>query len=128
MCSAQTDADPHLFCPARRRVLVAKTVKTKAAGAGGVGGRMGEEQVGHELAARPEWSESGGSIQRTFAFKTFVEAMAFVNKAAAAAEAMQHHPDILIRYNKVTMTLSTHDASGVTMKDFELATKMDGMI
>ncbi|MFN0011893.1 MAG: 4a-hydroxytetrahydrobiopterin dehydratase [Phycisphaerales bacterium] len=89
---------------------------------------MGEEQVGHELAARPEWSESGGSIQRTFAFKTFVEAMAFVNKAAAAAEAMQHHPDILIRYNKVTMTLSTHDAGGITMKDFDLATKMDGMI
>lgn len=114
-------------------MIVAKTAKSRpAAPSGSVAvnphGRLSDEQVAHELAARPEWSETGGSIQRTFAFKTFVEAMAFVNKAAAAAEAAQHHPDILIRYSKVTMTLSTHDASGITKKDFDLAAKMDAMV
>lgn len=89
--------------------------------------RLSEEQVGQALEQRPDWSESGGAIQRTFAFKNFVEAMKFVDAVADAAEAAQHHPDILIRYNKVTMTLSTHDAGGITQKDFDLAAKMDAM-
>ena len=76
----------------------------------------------------PEWAEVGGSIQRTFGFPNFVAAMEFVNKVAAAAEADQHHPDILIRYNKVTMSLNTHDAGGITAKDFALAAKMDAMV
>ena len=89
--------------------------------------RMNDEQVAAALAALPEWSLAGEAIQRTYAFKNFVESVAFVNKAAAAAEAANHHPDILIRYNKVTMTLSTHDAGGITRRDFDLAGKMDGM-
>ena len=112
---------------------MAKTAKPRplshaGAAAAGAHGRMSDEQIAHELAARQEWSETGGSIQRTFAFKTFVEAMAFVNKVAAAAEAAQHHPDVLIRYSKVTINLSTHDASGITKKDFDLAARIDGMI
>ena len=71
------------------------------------------------------WSRIGDEIQRTFSFKDFVEAMAFVQKVATEAEADQHHPDILIRYNKVTLTLSTHDAGGITHKDFDLASKID---
>lgn len=90
--------------------------------------KMGPEQIAAALAARPEWSESGGAIHRTFAFSNFVQAMDFVNKVAVAAEAANHHPDVLIRYNKVTMTLSTHDAGGITTKDFDLAAKMDGMV
>ena len=69
----------------------------------------------------PEWSEAGGSIQRTYQFDDFVQAIAFVNKVADAAEAAQHHPDILVRYNKVTLTLTTHDAGGITDNDFSLA-------
>jgi len=99
-----------------------------AAPGAGDAARLDPRQIASELASRPEWSDSGGTIQRTFAFKSFVESMAFVNKVAAAAEAMNHHPDILIRYNKVTMTLSTHDAGGITRKDFELAAKMDAML
>lgn len=71
------------------------------------------------------WSRIGDEIQRTFSFKDFVESMAFVQKVATEAEADQHHPDILIRYNKVTLTLSTHDAGGITQKDFDLARKID---
>lgn len=90
--------------------------------------KLSEGEIENHLASRPEWSETGGAIQRTYQFKTFVDSMRFVNKAAEAAEADQHHPDILIRYNKVTMTLSTHDAGGITAKDFALAAKMDAMV
>ena len=65
--------------------------------------------------------DTGETIQRTYQFSDFVKAMGFVGKVADAAEKNQHHPDILIRYNKVTLTLSTHDAGGITMKDFDLA-------
>lgn len=87
--------------------------------------KMTESQVQDALKAVPDWSETGGAIQRTFQFKDFVEAMKFVNRVAEQAEADQHHPDVLIRWNKVTLTLSTHDASGITDKDFALATKSD---
>ena len=92
------------------------------------GGAMTDEQALAELANRPDWSLVGETIQRTFAFADFKSAMAFVDKVADAAESMNHHPDIMIRYNKVTMTLSTHDAGGITAKDFELASKMDAMV
>jgi 4a-hydroxytetrahydrobiopterin dehydratase len=68
------------------------------------------------------WSQPGEEIQRTFRFKDFVAAMAFVERIAARAEAVQHHPDILIRYSRVTLSLSTHDAGGISEKDFEFAT------
>ncbi len=89
--------------------------------------KLTDAQITGMLTARPDWSESGGAIQRTFHFKDFVEAMTFVDKVAVAAEAAQHHPDILIRYNKVTLSLNTHDAGGITEKDFDLAAKIDAM-
>ncbi len=73
----------------------------------------------------PEWSESGGKIQRTYQFADFLDAMRFVNAVADAAEQMQHHPDILVRWNKVTLTVMTHDAGGITEKDFALAARAD---
>lgn len=89
--------------------------------------KMTDEQVKDHLAKLPEWSEFNGQIQRTYQFKDFVESMAFVNKVADRAEADQHHPDILVRWNKVTLTLSTHDAGGITEKDFALAGAADVM-
>jgi len=87
--------------------------------------KMTEPRVIEALKAAPEWSLVGEAIQRTFQFKDFVTAMRFVNAVAEAAEASQHHPDILIRYSRVTLTLATHDASGITDKDFELAKRSD---
>lgn len=92
--------------------------------------RMNEADVKQSLKSVPDWSGNGGStgsIQRTYQFKDFVESMKFVNAVAAAAEASQHHPDILIRWNKVTLTLSTHDAGGITPLDFALAAKSDAL-
>ena len=54
--------------------------------------------------------------------------MAFVNRVAGLAEDLQHHPDIMIRYNKVTLTLSTHDAGGITERDFKMARVTDGVV
>lgn len=77
------------------------------------------------LAVRPEWSLVGDTIQRTFQFADFLVAMRFVNAVAEEAERAQHHPDLLIRYSRVTLTLETHDANGITAKDFALAQKAD---
>lgn len=83
------------------------------------------EQVEHSLRTVPDWSEVSEAIQRTYRFGDFRQSMAFVAKVADAAEGAQHHPDILVRFNKVTLTLSTHDAGGITVKDFDLAVKCD---
>lgn len=90
--------------------------------------KLGEDQIKAELKSLPEWSEVTDAIQRTYQFKDFAAAMKFVNRVAEHAEAMDHHPDILVRYNKVSLTLSTHDAGGVTRKDFALAHKCDASV
>ena len=90
--------------------------------------KLGQDQIEKNLADLPEWSVNGELLQRTFACDDFVASMAFVNRLAELAEELQHHPDILIRYNKVTLTLSTHDAGGLTDKDFTLARGTDAVI
>lgn len=87
--------------------------------------KLSDDEIRTELARLPEWSETGEAIQRTYRFTDFVASMGFVTRVAEEAERSQHHPDILIRFNKVTLTLSTHDAGGITMKDFGLAAKAD---
>ena len=77
------------------------------------------------LARLPDWKRTGAIISRTFAFQDFVAAMKFVNVVAALAEGARHHPDIDIRWNKVTLALTTHSEGGLTRKDFQLATKFD---
>lgn len=89
--------------------------------------RLSESDIAARLKARPEWSESGGVIQRTYLFRDFVQSMKFVNAVADLAEKRQHHPDILIRWNKVTLSLSTHDSGGITHKDFDLAVECDAV-
>tara|TARA_R110002073_G_scaffold118918_3_gene258967 strand:+ start:65334 stop:65630 length:297 start_codon:yes stop_codon:yes gene_type:complete len=87
--------------------------------------KMNEEQIATNLESHSEWVELNSQIQRTFAFDDFVASMKFVNIIAEYAEEVQHHPEMLIRYDKVTLTVSTHDAGGITYKDFELAVKAD---
>jgi 4a-hydroxytetrahydrobiopterin dehydratase len=82
-------------------------------------------EIEQALTETPEWSEVNGEIQRTFEFADFRGSIRFVNAIADAAEAAQHHPDIIIRYSRVTLSLSTHDAGGITRKDFDLALKAD---
>ena len=77
------------------------------------------------LATVPDWSKRGKTITRTFGFKDFTAAIKFVTAVAKLAERAWHHPDIDIRWNKVTLVLTTHDAGGLTEKDFALARKFD---
>lgn len=81
------------------------------------------EEAQNQLASLPGWRIESGELTRTFAFNDFVAALGFVNRVGQAAEAAGHHPDIDIRYNKVRLGLVTHDAGGLTGKDFDLAGK-----
>lgn len=87
--------------------------------------KLSAAAIAERLPRVPEWAEMNESLQRTFTFDTFVGAMAFLNHVADVAERVQHHPDMLVRYNKVTLTLSTHDANGLTDKDFDFASEID---
>ena len=87
--------------------------------------KMTQDQIDKGVASLPNWSQVGEALQRTYDFENFVVAMKFVDKLAIAAEQVQHHPDILIRYRKVTLTYATHDANGITQKDFDAAAKAD---
>ena len=82
-------------------------------------------QIKTALAAMPDWQKRDKTITRTFVFKDFPAAIRFVNAVAKLAEKTWHHPDIDIRWNKDTLTLTTHDAGGLTEKDFALAHKFD---
>lgn len=71
------------------------------------------------------WENHNGEIMKRFEFADFREAMRFVNAVADKAEKVDHHPDIIINYNKVTLTLTTHSEGGLTGKDFDLATDIN---
>ena len=77
------------------------------------------------LARLPGWARAGRAITRTYRFDDFRGALAFVNRVGELAERQQHHPDIDIRYNQVTLSVSTHDAGGLTERDFRLAAAVD---
>lgn len=77
------------------------------------------------MAALPQWERHKQIIRRTYVFKDFPGAVKFVTGVARIAEKAWHHPDIDIRWNKVTLRLTTHDAGGLTPKDFDLAARFD---
>ncbi len=83
------------------------------------------EQIEQFLADRPAWELDGVSIRREFTFADFNEALGFVVRVGAASEVADHHPDIDIRWNRVTIVLSTHSAGALTSKDLALATRFD---
>ncbi|MEO7717066.1 MAG: 4a-hydroxytetrahydrobiopterin dehydratase [Capsulimonas sp.] len=84
-----------------------------------------ETEVLDHLKRVPLWSRKDGVLTRTFEFKDFTQALQFVNQAGETAESINHHPDIDIRYNKVTFRITTHDSGGLTIHDFELAAASD---
>jgi 4a-hydroxytetrahydrobiopterin dehydratase len=88
-----------------------------------------DQEIEKALAELPGWkrpaSAKVNTIQRVFEFPDFVSAMQFVNKVAEAAESANHHPDIDIRYNNVTMALTSHDSGGVTNRDIKMAKKIN---
>ena len=88
---------------------------------------LSDEQVSREVQNLRGWTRSGNEIRKLFEMKDFVHAMGFVNSIALLAEKANHHPDIDIRWNKVSLGLSTHSAGGLTEKDFNLAKAIDAL-
>jgi len=91
--------------------------------------KLEAEQVVAELGNVVGWSinPTSGEITRQFKFENFVGAMVFVNKVAKIAEELGHHPDITINYNRVTLSVITHDVGGLTTADFTLATRANAL-
>jgi len=86
---------------------------------------LSAQEIETRLAAAPSWRLEGNEIVRTFTFAGFEGSIRFVNQVAAQAEKADHHPDILVQYNKVTLRLSTHDANGLSERDFAFAQVAD---
>jgi len=79
-------------------------------------------------AAHPDWTATDETLERTIEFGDFAEAMGFVTRVGLAAQALDHHPDIDIRWNRVTLRLTTHSAGGLTDGDRALAEQIDGFL
>lgn len=82
---------------------------------------LNDADVQQQLSQLPSWDLVGQEIRCIRKFKDFIEAIEFVNRLVEPAEAVAHHPDISISYNQVSIALTTHDAGGLTQKDFDLA-------
>jgi 4a-hydroxytetrahydrobiopterin dehydratase len=88
--------------------------------------KLSDLEIQRALGGLAGWSRRGETLVKTYTFERFADGIAFVDRVAVAADAMDHHPDIDIRYTKVTMSLSTHDAGGITTSDLQLAEKIEG--
>lgn len=86
---------------------------------------LSSEDITEKLGGESSWSVKEGKLHAEFSFADFNQSMNFINKVAALAEDKKHHPDILIKYNKVTLWLWTHDTNGITDKDIELAKEVE---
>lgn len=88
---------------------------------------LNESEITEGLKGLSGWERKGNEIEKVFKLRDFEEAVGFVNKVAVLAEKADHHPDILIQYKNVILTLSTHSKGGLTEKDFGLAKEIDGI-
>ena len=86
---------------------------------------LNTKQIGLHLTTVPDWTNRAQTICRTYKFEGFLMSIAFVHRIAKRAQKMNHHPDIDIRFDQVKLTLTTHDAGGLTEKDFALARQCD---
>jgi 4a-hydroxytetrahydrobiopterin dehydratase len=89
---------------------------------------LSPNEVAERLTSLPNWKQQKGEIVREAIFADFASAMDFVNAVAEQAERAGHHPDIDIRYNKVRLALISHDAGGLTPRDFDLASSIDAIL
>ncbi len=88
---------------------------------------LNEQQIEKMLSELHGWTHGTDAIEKTLEFRSFKEAMGFVNRVADVAEDMDHHPDIEVNYSTVHLKISTHSVGGLTIKDFTLAKKVDGL-
>ena len=87
--------------------------------------KLSDLEIRRALGELPGWTRKGDVVTKTYSFARFADGIRFVQQIAEVADAMDHHPDIDIRYTKVTFALSTHDAGGITQMDLDLAKKIE---
>lgn len=89
--------------------------------------KLSDAEIAARLGGLPGWTITDGLLQKKFRFKTFMDGIRFVNQTAEIAEAMDHHPDIYIRFGFITISLMTHEAQGITERDFVQAARLDAL-
>jgi 4a-hydroxytetrahydrobiopterin dehydratase len=87
--------------------------------------RLSEAEISQQFQTISGWQLRDRRIEKTFQFANFIDAIAFVNRLVNPAESLAHHPDITINYNRVTLSLTTHDVGGLSNLDFDLAREID---
>ena len=90
--------------------------------------RLDDDTIEARLSELEDWERNGDAIERSLTFDSFLEAISFINRISDHAEMADHHPEIFNVYNRIELTLTTHDADGLTHKDFDLAEKIDGEV
>ena len=88
---------------------------------------LSDIEIHRELGALPGWTRRGNTLVKAFVFQTFAAGIEWVRRVADLAELRDHHPDLDIRYTRITVCLSTHSAGGITTKDFDLARGIEGL-
>ena len=88
---------------------------------------LSDEDILDKLGGLDGWERVDDQITKLFKLKNYIESVGFVNKVALLAERADHHPDIILQYNKVTITLTTHSDGGITEKDIDLAREIEGV-
>lgn len=89
--------------------------------------KLSSEQISLYLRKLAHWRNENNTLVKTYLFSKFTDSIQFVNQIAEIAESTNHHPDLLIQYNKVKITLTTHDEGGITGKDFLLAEQIESL-
>ncbi len=89
--------------------------------------KLTDEEVENSLADLNDWKTENGNLKKHFEFKNFAESLAFINRVGALAEKLDHHPDILFGWGYAEFFITTHDAGGITQRDFELARAIENL-
>ena len=87
--------------------------------------QLSRQQIDEKLRLLDKWQLDGAAIKKSWTFKDFQEAMQFIQRVADIAEEMDHHPELFNVYNRVELRFTTHDAGGLTARDFEIASRID---
>jgi len=87
--------------------------------------KLSDLEIQRALGGLPGWARRGDALTKTFSFDRFADGIRFIDRLARVADDMNHHPDIDVRYTKITVMLSTHDAGGITQADLRLAEKIE---
>lgn len=88
---------------------------------------LSDEEIQAQLAVLDGWERDGDAVSKTFELADFVGSVEFVNKLVDPAEEMNHHPDLSVSWNRVTVSITNHEAGGITANDFELAKRIDAL-